>query len=554
MAKFRLDTIAELARQLSFTPHELRSTQLSAAEELLFEIDPAKAYPTDFIIYRVTGYRPKRVKSELLTGLALVQDLGLLIEQVSRTLQLREEASIQPVLTIEEVSRRFNVTTKTIQRWRRRGLPARMFIFPDNKWRVGFLLSTVERFFAIRRDQVAAAGNHSQISPDEQAYILRQSRRLAVDCRCPAGEIARRIGRRLNRSPAAISYCVKHHDQQHPDSAILPLAAQPISAAQCEEIFAAYRHGGDFGSLARQYNRPRSAIYRAIIERRFDRLLRRRVKFIDDPLYHESNAAEIIDDLIRQGELPRSAAADEQRVPRDLPAYLRDLYRTPLLTPARERALFLKLNFQKFQFVAARRQIDPETAGLRELKILESLRRRVQETKNQLVRANLRLVVSVARKHLRPGLYLMELISDGNMSLLRAVESFDIHRGNRFSTYATLALLKGFARSVPEMQQASRGLGESGEWRLASVADAGSQRDLGNLLDREQIRSMLSKLEPRERDVLSAHYGLSEIPPATYEQLGGRMGLSKQRIRQIEKIAIAKLRAIPQINFPHSAS
>jgi RNA polymerase sigma factor (sigma-70 family) len=213
----------------------------------------------------------------------------------------------------------------------------------------------------------------------------------------------------------------------------------------------------------------------------------------------------------------------------------------------------LKLNFQKFQFVSARRQIDPEIAGLRELKILESLRRGVQETKNQIVRANLRLVVSVARKHLRPGLNLMELISDGNMSLLRAVESFDIHRGNRFSTYATLALLKGFARSVPEMQRSFRGTGESGEWRLAALADSGTERDLGNLLDREQVRQMLSRLEPRERDVLSAHYGLAEAPPATYEQLGGRMGLSKQRIRQIEKAALAKLRSLSQSIPPDSA-
>src|SRR6185437_10686494 len=87
----------------------------------------------------------------------------------------------------------------------------------------------------------------------------------------------------------------------------------------------------------------------------------------------------------------------------------------------------------------------------RYLNLLDAHARRANDVKNQIVRANLRLVVSIARKHLRPNLSLMELISDGNITLMRAVESFDVHKGYRFSTYATLALMKGFARSVPEM-------------------------------------------------------------------------------------------------------
>ena len=101
--------------------------------------------------------------------------------------------------------------------------------------------------------------------------------------------------------------------------------------------------------------------------------------------------------------------------------------------------------------MTARRKIDPQFARSRDLRRLEEIRRRISDAKNRIVQANLRLVVSVARKHLRPGLSLMELISDGNLTLIRAVDSFDIHKGNRFSTYATFALMKGFARSVPEM-------------------------------------------------------------------------------------------------------
>src|SRR5438270_10981340 len=121
MGKFRLDSIAGLARQLTFAPHDTRAAQVQSAEELLHLIDPAKAYPLDFVIFKITGYHPRSVSEDLLTGLALEHDLGLLIERVSDTLDMETGGLAEPVLTIDDVSERFNVTSKTIQRWRRRG-------------------------------------------------------------------------------------------------------------------------------------------------------------------------------------------------------------------------------------------------------------------------------------------------------------------------------------------------------------------------------------------------------------------------------------------------
>ena len=87
MAAFRIDSIEELARQMTFTPVE-RAAQLASAESLLHEIDAAKAYPLDFVIFRITGYHPKHVAEGLLTGLAHQHDLGLLIERLSETLEV----------------------------------------------------------------------------------------------------------------------------------------------------------------------------------------------------------------------------------------------------------------------------------------------------------------------------------------------------------------------------------------------------------------------------------------------------------------------------------
>src|SRR3954466_5219152 len=121
MARFRIDSIAGLARQMPFTPHDSRAVKIDAAEALLHSLDRSKAYPLDFVIYRITGYHPKKVDEGLLAGSALQHDLGLLIEQVSESLDLHTAASSDPVLAIEDVTKKFNVTSKTIQRWRRRG-------------------------------------------------------------------------------------------------------------------------------------------------------------------------------------------------------------------------------------------------------------------------------------------------------------------------------------------------------------------------------------------------------------------------------------------------
>src|SRR5262245_56833678 len=122
MPKYRLDSIADLARQLAFSPQEARAAQVQSAEHLLHLIDPARAYPPDFVIFKITGYHPRHVGAggDLLTGLALQHDLGLLIEQVSNTLNVCTEGAAEPVLAISDVAERFNVTSKTIQRWRRR--------------------------------------------------------------------------------------------------------------------------------------------------------------------------------------------------------------------------------------------------------------------------------------------------------------------------------------------------------------------------------------------------------------------------------------------------
>src|SRR5581483_3907336 len=147
---------------------------------------------------------------------------------------------------------------------------------------------------------------------------------------------------------------------------------------------------------------------------------------------------------------PSSESPSSRRAPEGLPPYLAGLYDDPLLTREQEAHLFRKMNYLKYRASKVREQIDPARARTADLDEVERLQEEALAVKNQIIRANLRLVVSIAKRHVGPSNNFFELVSDGNMSLIRAVEKFDFSRGNKFSTYASWAIMKNFARTIPE--------------------------------------------------------------------------------------------------------
>src|SRR5262249_8064938 len=134
------------------------------------------------------------------------------------------------------------------------------------------------------------------------------------------------------------------------------------------------------------------------------------------------------------------------RAPKDVPPELASLYEVPLLNKEQEQHLFRKMNFLKYKASQLRRRIhkegddielvDPTKVRIHDLNRIEELQKQANEVKDQLINANMRLVVSIAKRHSGHAENFFELLSDGNMSLIRAVEKFDFGRGFKFSTYA----------------------------------------------------------------------------------------------------------------------
>jgi RNA polymerase primary sigma factor len=229
-----------------------------------------------------------------------------------------------------------------------------------------------------------------------------------------------------------------------------------------------------------------------------------------------------------------------------LPSYLIHLYEIPLLTREQEVHLFRKMNYLKFKASKLVALLDPEWPDARLLDQLEQFCQQSIEVRNEIIRANLRLVVAMTKRYARSNQPLFELVSDGNISLMRAVEKFDYARGTRFSTYATCAIIRNFVQTIAcEFRDRAR-FRNAGDvvfqsvpdWRISPQTEeaAQSQREV-------EIAKLVEELDDRERQIIRWHYGLNVgCKPMTLKDLGSEMGISKERIRQLAARAIAKLR------------
>jgi RNA polymerase primary sigma factor len=287
----------------------------------------------------------------------------------------------------------------------------------------------------------------------------------------------------------------------------------------------------------------------------------------EDP--HEADLAELaseeLDDLIAEGL--------EQGYP--VRIYLREIGSVPLLSADEEIAL-------------AKRAEAGDGAA-----------------KARLIEANLRLVVSIAKRYLGRGLPLLDLTQEGNLGLMRAVEKFDYRKGFKFSTYATWWIRQSITRALADQARTIRlpvhmvetigqllsiqrhlleELGrEPSAAEIAAVADSTAHRvretlrlgqdtlslespmgeegelHLGDMivdkdavppivavseiLRRAQLRRLLDILPPRERQVIELRFGLTDGRARTLEEVGAKLGLTRERIRQIEVKTLAKLRS-----------
>jgi RNA polymerase primary sigma factor/RNA polymerase sigma factor len=445
----------------------------------------------------------------------------------------------EQVLSIEDLARRFNVSTKTISRWRDHGLVARRYMV-DGRRRVGFLASTVERFIRENPLRIERGSRFSQLSDEEHEKIVSWARRLAVAGACPA-DVHRRIAARLGRSVETVRYTLKRHDQEHPDTAVFPAADGHLRPESRARIYQHHLAGEPVESIARRYHRSKASIYRVILSERAANILQLPLDFMPNALFSRKGAEKVVNQ-------PYPGPIDAKRVrrPSGLPAYLASLYEVPLLTREQEVWLFRKFNYLKYKAASLREQLDVDRPNARLMDQIERLHDEAVEIKNRIVRANLRLVVSIAKRRVTPGDGFFDLVSDGNMSLIRAVEKFDYARGNKFSTYASWAIMKNYARTIPDEHKRRDRFRAADMELLNSAADRRedeSQQRIAASDRLAQVSRFLDRLDSREQTIVIRRYGLDHRhEPQTLKEVGSALGVTKERVRQIEAKALEKLR------------
>jgi RNA polymerase primary sigma factor len=248
----------------------------------------------------------------------------------------------------------------------------------------------------------------------------------------------------------------------------------------------------------------------------------------------------------------------------------------------------------------------PLLTGVEEVSLARRIERGDAAARQKLIESNLRLVVSIARRHVGRGMPLLDLIQEGNLGLMRAVEKFDYRRGFKFSTYATWWIRQAITRAmadqsrtirvpvhmvehiqtfvrvqrllvqeigreptpeeiaaemgvtlakVREIQRISQepaslhqAVGDEGDSQLGDFVEdtqsAAPVEEVAGIVQREEVVAVLDLLSYRERHVLRLRFGLDDGRPRTLEEVGQVFGVTRERIRQIESRTLAKLKAI----------
>lgn len=549
MIKYASSHVGNLAAQLKRGPVRLRLRQLAGIDFLLSVIEPGKEYPLDFVCHALTGFRPRNTsdaEQPLLRAQALRDDLIVLAEDLSASADIRAELWPEPLYQVAELARRFDVSTKTIFRWHRRGLIGWRVRFEDRRVRLVFPERCIRRFVAQNRELVQRGSSFSQLSSAERDAIVTRARTLADTGYRTINAVAKAIAGESGRAVETIRLILKHFDDSNPRRGVFNRSSLRVDADDVRlRIWEAYNDGASAQQIAERFDVSVADAYRYITEMRAREMKARTIEYVPCSDFLEPGADRAILENPAVA-APTAPLTPPRRVADDVPAYLRHLFHVPLLTPEGELALFRKLNYLRWRADQLRRALDPASASASDIDRIEALLDQAQAVKNQIVQSNLRLVVSIAKRHVSPTQELFELVSDGNLSLMRAVDKFDFNRGFKFSTYASWAIIKNFARTVPEQRQL-RDRYQTGrdEYLDNAIGARPVEHDDAEWTSlRGTVDRMLAVLDEREQSILRHRYGLETSGESqTLEQIGQRLGVSKERVRQIEARAMAKLRA-----------
>lgn len=272
------------------------------------------------------------------------------------------------------------------------------------------------------------------------------------------------------------------------------------------------------------------------------RLVETPIDFIANPAFDhpaDEDQAAVVDAVLERWQSATDSAGSST-------THLGRLCEAELLSAEQEAALFCQMNYLKCQAERIRQTIDLERVEPALLDAIDGRLERARQIRDCIIQANMRLVLSIVKKFVTPQQTCDEMLSDGILTLMQAVEKFDFDRGFRFSTYAYRSIARYAYRSVKAVRsEESRMVRDADEWAFEQDEDrpASGMHDRVWSQLRERMTMLLKQLDRRDQFIIRSRYALGAHRKAqSFQAIADRLGVSKERARQLERRAVEKLR------------
>lgn len=523
LSALRLAALANLAEQLRYAPRRAALRQLASAVALAGEIDPRRNYPEDWVVQRVTGYRPDIERPATLVGEALLGELSAFVERVSESARLTPHDLPRGSLGVEALARRWRVSRRSVERYRRKGLIAHRVRDERNQALLLFTPQAIEQFEASSEDDLRRAGDFSRLDADAERRAARLGLRAARRFGWSLTDSARRVALRLDRSPETVRRAMLR-------AADAPRRRSALSARDREVMLMADRRGLPVRRLAQRFGRSEASVRRLILEERARRLRAVTLPTGEWDAEAPDHPAARADLLVEPDSALETFLGARDDAPPD---------------PARERALATAHRALLLRAGAgahapgrpASSMIDRAETDLRWATLLRA--RLIHEQRRTIVQA-MEGALGAPLESLPPRT-LREAHSAALDAAIAATAAFDPARGGRLAAPILLAVQRALARGArTERQSGARATARSvrlDDWRPRLAPWRRWLDPPPFALQRAQA------LPERARCAVVLRFGLEGDSPRTVEEIARELHLAPQAASRLLRDAVRSLYA-----------
>ena len=526
-----------LADELRFTPRSALLKHIANAETLAAVIEPEQTYPPDWIVYRVTGFRPETVEADASTGNAILESLSAFVEHLCEAASLTIKDVDPHALTPEQLCEKWGISRKSLDRARRRGLVGRRVRTTGPARTLVFTPQAIEAYETRARPAPSPAGR--RMSAQTRERILRRARRYHDLLGFSANQAAQRLGPRFGFSPESVRAALKRNEAG--GSAIFDETGPPTPREQAF-AFRALHRGLDPAAIAERLGRPRVSVWRAANAHRA-----RLVRSLDlagpvAPTFERPDAAEVL--------LTRPAVAENKPplLQEDLFAFLEQARATPKPEAVAERDLALAMHFLRWRAHQKRQSMPRSSHEATTLDEIETDLRRASRLKERLIAQTLPVLIGTMTERLGhepeslPQRALVELTNRMLVAASQAVDRFDPTHGGRLAAPASLTLDRAAGAWVSQQTHKVESLGRARRALTRETAVGLVQRRFDPwqvwLEPDARIARVLDQLEPAQAEILDRRYGLRAHDPHTLAALAAWLGVPVMHAARRERAAL----------------